>query len=602
MSAARTNPSANVDVADALQRWHPIATEYDLEPRSLFRTKLLGHELVVWRADDGFVNVWENRCLHRGVRLSIGTNDGAELICRYHAWRYSNRTAGCTYIPAHPADSPARTITNKTFPVTNRYGLVWSSQDPQGEVPELSVLDSDTLGLRNLPVNAPVGLVLKHLAAHTFLPSGVIAPGLDVAAELAAVEMSAEVSTYSATLRAQLAGNESAAVFFVQPVDANRSVIRPVLGEEPRNTVAVLRHHAAVLADLVRDIERAAAAIEFRPSLPSALEVPVELPTVAVAVGRSAPLRVSVRRKWAAAAGITAFELVSNAPDPLPTFQPGAHIDVHLPGGLVRQYSITNGPGETDCYRIAVKRDPESRGGSVALHDSVHQGDELQISEPRNSFPLRRNVPHTVLIAGGIGATPLIAMAKALHANGLGFDLHYFVSQAEELAFRDHLAEFGDQLHEHVGLSPQETGEQLSVLLAEPSANKQVYACGPPPMLDAIRAVSSDQGWPANAVHFEYFKNTTELEQGSSFVLELARSGLTLDVPSGATVLEVLRENDVPIVSSCEQGACGTCAATVLEGDLLHQDVYLNPTERAAGHTILTCVSRATSNRLVLDL
>jgi len=604
--------STPLDRANAMTRWHPVATEHDVATRSLFRGKLLGHEIVVWRADDGFVNVWENRCLHRGVRLSIGSNTGSELVCRYHAWRYANRSAGCTYIPAHPADSPARTITNKTFPSVQKYGLIWTAHDPHGDVPNIPVLDrtilddtrgsDDVLGLRNVAVNASVPLVLEHLAQHRFLPSATIGSSSDVGADLAAADMTADVSDYTVTLTATSGHAESTVVFFVQPVDSARSVIRPVLAETASNPTVILRHHAAALARFVRSIESAAAETAAQAPMPAALETPVVLPTVATAVGRSAPLRVTVRRKWETAAGIAAFELVAMDSNTLPTFQPGAHIDVHLSGGIVRQYSITNGPGETDCYRIAVKRDPASKGGSVALHDDIHEGDELQISEPRNSFPLRRNMPHTVLIAGGIGATPLIAMAQALDKNRLNFDLHYFVSNADELAFSELLTSFGERFHSHIGLSPDKTGEQVTALLSAPAATHQVYACGPPPMLDAIRSIADQQGWPGDAVHFEYFENTNEIDQASTFSIDLARSGLTLDVPSGSSILDVLRSNDVPIVSSCEQGACGTCAATVLEGEPLHQDVYLNPSERAAGHTILTCVSRSTGGRLVLDL
>ena len=126
---------------DWLKVWHPVATTQDLPQRHVFQGKLLGRELAVWRAEDDFVNVWENRCLHRGVRLSIGINDGRELRCQYHGWRYANRTAGCTYIPAHPADAPAQTICNRTFPAIERYGLVWSGEDPSGELPSIAVLD-----------------------------------------------------------------------------------------------------------------------------------------------------------------------------------------------------------------------------------------------------------------------------------------------------------------------------------------------------------------------------------------------------------------------------------------------------------------------------
>jgi len=590
------------DLSAASTQWHPVASEHDLAPRSLFRGQLLGHEIVAWRADDGFVNVWENRCLHRGVRLSIGTNNGSELVCRYHAWRYANRSAGCTYIPAHPADSPARTITNRTFPTRERYGLIWTSHDPQGPDPSFPILDGETLGLRNLPVNAPASLTLDYLAGYRFLPAADIDSDAPLDDQLARLDMVVGRADHAATITARSATGESSVVLFVQPVDAQRSVIRPVLAEMPTNTSLVLRHHAAQLSQLVAQIETAAADFDAQPAMPKALEVPVELPAVAKAVGRSAPLRVVVRRKWMTADEIAAFELAPADEIELPVFQPGAHIDVHLAPGLVRQYSITNGPGETDCYRIAVKREPDSRGGSTALHDSVHEGDELDISEPRNSFPLRRNIPHTTLLAGGIGATPLIAMSHALSTMGLDFDLHYFVSSTEALAFNDELSQLGDRFHRHVGLSPEETGHTIAELLVSPGPTRQVYACGPPPMLDAIRSIAADLDWPSDTVHFEYFKNTTELDQDSSFTVELARSALTLEIPSGATILEVLRENDVPIVSSCEQGACGTCAATILEGEPVHQDVYLNPTERAAGHTILTCVSRSATDRLVLDL
>ncbi|HTV29750.1 MAG TPA: Rieske (2Fe-2S) protein, partial [Xanthobacteraceae bacterium] len=149
---------------ESTSRWHPIAAAHDLPYRHVFHGQLLGRELAVWRADDGFVNIWENRCLHRGVRLSIGTNDGRELKCRYHGWRYSNRSAGCTYIPAHPADAPARTIAIKAYPVAERYGFVWSCLDPLAEMPAIAALEQkDLLLLRSIPVNAAVERVIERL-------------------------------------------------------------------------------------------------------------------------------------------------------------------------------------------------------------------------------------------------------------------------------------------------------------------------------------------------------------------------------------------------------------------------------------------------------
>ena len=158
---------------DPKSLWHPVATSIDLPRHHIFHGQLLGREVAVWRADDDFVNVWENRCLHRGVRLSIGTNDGNELTCRYHGWRYANRSAGCTYIPAHPADAPARTICNRTFPAVERYGLVWSGEDPVGEPPLVPMLDDGTpFTLRSLPVNASAEVVLAQLRDHRFQPVG----------------------------------------------------------------------------------------------------------------------------------------------------------------------------------------------------------------------------------------------------------------------------------------------------------------------------------------------------------------------------------------------------------------------------------------------
>jgi ferredoxin len=154
----------------------------------------------------------------------------------------------------------------------------------------------------------------------------------------------------------------------------------------------------------------------------------------------------------------------------------------------------------------------------------------------------------------------------------------------------------------HLGLSPDDTGSTLTQLLAEYDGAYHVYVCGPGPMLEATRDIAADAGWPDDAVHFEYFKNTTEIDDSSTFEISLARSALTLDVPGGKTILEVLRDNGVPMPSSCEQGACGTCSVNVLEGEPDHQDVHLNKSEKAAGNRIMTCVSRAKSARLVLDI
>jgi len=308
-----------------------------------------------------------------------------------------------------------------------------------------------------------------------------------------------------------------------------------------------------------------------------------------------------VARKWRTATDVVAFEL-EPAVGQLPTCQPGAHIDIELPNGLRRQYSLTNGPGQLDRYIIAVKLEPDSRGGSLCLHQDVNEGDVLAISPPRNNFPLRRDALRTVLIAGGIGVTPLLSMAQAMAANSLDFELHYFVRSVGHAAFGDVLDRLAESVQAHSGLSAEQTGDEIDRILGPYVETNHVYICGPGPMLDAARSRAADAGWPDAAVHFEYFSNTNEVDDGSSFELALARSALTLKVNAGETILQVLRRSGIAVDSSCEQGACGSCVVGVVEGEPDHQDVYLTETERAADDRLVTCVSRSVSDRLVLDV
>ncbi|QDZ00653.1 Rieske 2Fe-2S domain-containing protein [Nitratireductor mangrovi] len=581
-------------------RWHPIASSDDLPFRHVFQAQLFGREFAVWRADDGYVNVWENRCLHRGVRLSIGINDGRELKCQYHGWRYANRTAGCTYIPAHPADAPARTITNRTFPVVERYGLVWTAEEPGGDVASFDWLERPgRLALRPIPVNASPQRVLASLRDLAFPPCGADGESFETAVE------SADDSVV--VLCARAAGAETLAAFFVQPVDAHRCVVRGVLDRAPEPAPArlsVLRDLNQRLTELRAEIERVAA----QEPAPAAFEPAIEpLPTELAEMpaisnhGRRAGFRVSVERKWEAARSIAGFEL-RPLEGLLPTFQPGAHIDIHLPNGAVRQYSVVNGSGEGATLTIGVKREPDSQGGSSCLHDTVRTGDVLAISEPRNNFPLRRDATKTLLIAGGIGITPLLSMAQTLQNQGLDYELHYFVRDESEMAFRDRLGELGSAVRPHIGLSAEATARQIETLCGGYASGMHLYLCGPGPMLQAARSIAAESGWPDEAVHFEYFKNTKEIDDSSSFEIALARSALTLQVPAGRSILEVVREHGIDMPSSCEQGACGTCMVTVIEGEPDHQDVYLNDSEKRSGSRMMTCVSRARSPRLVLDL
>ena len=585
-------------VPDPGSLFHPVAGCADLVPRHVVRSRLFGRELAIWKADDCFINIWEDRCIHRGTRLSLGINDGAELVCQYHGWRYSNRNGNCTYIPAHPGEAPARTMRVRIFACAERYGLVWSGSPSAAGPPSIPALEgAEVLVLRSLPVNAPAALALEALAGYSFRPAAALGTGTAVATGTHAG------SPYSVIVTATTTGAESSVVFFVQPADAARCVIRPVLSPAPapEEHLAVLRHHARGLEELRTQLE------DSRPT-----EIAVQLPvatleplrsdgTAATAGGRRPQVQVRVARKWLTAEGIAAFELAP-VDGELPSFHPGAHLDVHLPDGLVRQYSLTNGPGLTDVYRIGVKLEPEGRGGSRYVHDSVHVGDVLDLSVPRNNFTLRRDAARTVLIAGGIGITPLLAMAQTLARQGLIWELHYFAQSDNHIAFGEMLDPLASEITLHLGLTPEQTGDELGKITRSYAPTNHTYICGPGPMIAAARAIAADAGWPEAAVHFEYFNNEYPRDDTSAFEVSLARSNKSLRIDAGVSLLDGLRNEGVDLPSSCEQGACGTCIATVLEGEPDHQDVYLNGSERAAGDRMLTCVSRAKGRRLVLDL
>jgi ferredoxin-NADP reductase len=319
-------------------------------------------------------------------------------------------------------------------------------------------------------------------------------------------------------------------------------------------------------------------------------------------VPRGNTLNVVVKRKWQSADGVIGFELADRDGKHLPTFQPGAHIDLHLPNGLVRQYSITNGPGDLSSYVIGVKEESASKGGSKVLVETIREGDVLAISEPRNNFPLRRDATRTVLIAGGIGITPILSMARFLDKSSLPYEMHYFARKAENLAFGSELSVLHGQIDKHIGLSRDAIKATIAEALGPHQFANHVYICGPGAMLEMVQETAAALGWPDEAIHFEYFQNDKIIDASSAFDIELARSAMTLHVPSGKTILEVMREAGLTVPSSCEQGACGTCLTTVMEGEVDHQDVYLNKTEKASNTCMMTCVSRAKSGRLVLDI
>lgn len=315
-------------------------------------------------------------------------------------------------------------------------------------------------------------------------------------------------------------------------------------------------------------------------------------------------LRVRVARRQDEAQDIASFELVAADGGALPAFTAGAHIDVHLPGGLVRPYSLCNDPRETQRYRIAVLRDAGSRGGSAAMHAQVREGDVLTIGAPRNHFALVPGARHTLLLAAGIGITPLLAMAERLSAADEPFELVYCTRSPERTAFAGHLAQarFAGRVRHVHGETPAQSGLDLEALLADPLPGQHLYICGPQGFIQAALMAASH--WPEGQVHREFFGAATPAPRSGddAFEVELASCGRRVPVAAGQTMLEALRGAGVELQTSCEQGVCGTCLTRVLAGAPDHRDLYLTPEEQAGGDQVLPCCSRSRSAVLVLEL
>jgi vanillate O-demethylase ferredoxin subunit len=315
-------------------------------------------------------------------------------------------------------------------------------------------------------------------------------------------------------------------------------------------------------------------------------------------------IAVKVLRKSQEAQDVASFELVKPDGSALPAFSAGSHIDVQLPGGLTRQYSLCNDAAEKHRYRIAVLRDAGSRGGSAAMHDAVKEGDTLLISEPRNHFPLV-HAQRTLLFAGGIGVTPLLAMAQRLATLDADFTLHYCTRSAGRTAFRHEIAGAGFapsvQFHFDDGAPAQKL--DLDRALGAPQAGTHIYVCGPTGFIDAVVKAADRLGWSKEQVHLEYFGGAPQDTAGDrAFQVKIASSGAVYDVPADRSVVQALQSHGIEILTSCEQGVCGTCITRVLQGECDHRDLYFTDEEKSAQDQFTPCCSRAKSPLLVLDL
>jgi vanillate O-demethylase ferredoxin subunit len=313
-------------------------------------------------------------------------------------------------------------------------------------------------------------------------------------------------------------------------------------------------------------------------------------------------MKVRVGKRHIVATDIVLLELVENQGGQLPPFAAGAHIDVHLPNNIIRQYSLCNRPDDGRSYCIAVLRDPASRGGSTAVHE-LAEGQFVEISEPKNNFPLHWEAAHSILFAGGIGITPILSMAERLSHAGASFEMHYCTRSTERTAFRERL-KMAD-IRDCVRFYHDEAGDKanFAAILESPRPNVHVYVCGPMGFINAVLDVAKQSGWSDGQLHREYFNATPSGEAHSTaFQITIASSGKVVSVSSEQSVVEALRDHGIEVPVSCEQGVCGTCQTRVLAGEPDHRDLYLTDQEKALNDQMMPCCSRSRSPMLVLDL
>jgi ferredoxin-NADP reductase len=318
-------------------------------------------------------------------------------------------------------------------------------------------------------------------------------------------------------------------------------------------------------------------------------------------------LNLRVRSITNEAVGINSYELVDPVGRELPSFTAGSHIDVHVPPSFVRQYSLCNDPRERHRYLIGVLKAEDGRGGSKAMHMNVRPGDLISVSPPRNNFPLAEEAKKHLMIAGGIGVTPMMAMIERLKTCDADFTMHYCSRSPDKTAFRDRLVELADRrrvIYHHDNGDPAK-GVKLVDVLREYAPGTHLYYCGPAGLMEAANRASAH--WPQGTVHFEYFAPPPSVwPQGAmkvtadEFQVKLARSGSVFTVPPGRSIIEVLREGGIECSTSCEAGVCGTCRTRYLEGTPEHHDFVLNESER--GEYVMICCARSNSELLVLDL
>jgi len=313
-------------------------------------------------------------------------------------------------------------------------------------------------------------------------------------------------------------------------------------------------------------------------------------------------IEVIIRHREEQGAGVVVLELARTNGELLPAFSAGAHIDVHINDELIRQYSLCNDPKEQNFYRIGVLNDPNSRGGSKAVFQYFKVGNTIRISEPRNHFPLEEKAEKSILAGGGIGITPMIAMAYTLQQQGKAFELHYCTRTQGAGAFEQELKQaFADQVFFHYDDLGDNQRFAPKALLTGVEDSTHLYVCGPSGFMDWAIDCAKDSGLSESQIHFEYFNADVEMD-GDAFEVYCEQSDITVKVESGVSIAQSLKAAGIRVAVSCESGVCGTCITDVSEGVPDHRDQFLTDEEKEDNDQIALCCSRAKSPRLVIDI
>jgi tetrachlorobenzoquinone reductase len=315
-------------------------------------------------------------------------------------------------------------------------------------------------------------------------------------------------------------------------------------------------------------------------------------------------MQVRIKRISFEAESINSYELVAPGGGDLAPFSAGSHVDLHLPNGMIRSYSLVNDQRERYRYVVAVNKDAASRGGSTFIHETLRAGDIINNSQPRNNFALQEDAAHSVLIAGGIGITPLLSMIRRLQALERSWELFYTAQTRAVAAFLDELGALrsGAPASVHLNFDQEPSGRMLDLaaIIEAAPAEAHLYCCGPVPMLEAFEAATA--GRPSAQVHVEYFKAKEKPAAEGGFEVKLARSDRTIFVEPGKTILNALLDAGIAANYACTEGVCGTCETRVIEGLPDHRDLFLGKEEQAANTTMMICCSGSKSRTLVLDL